>query len=136
MKTIFLNPLPVEYALQFATMMSKERITLHQDDRPLIGLIDKENNKLISMMGWKRNKLDPRKIAVLSVWTNPAYRRKGYFSQLFDEFERIMLTMDCDVFYATCTQYSISEFIKRGFKPTGKKVGNMTYVEFSYNYKL
>lgn len=132
METAFLNPLPLLYLHEFSSIMLRERITPYQDNRALIGLIDKDKDKLVSMMGWKRNFMKHNEVTILSVWTNPDYRKQGFFKKLFDKFELMIPFIEADCFHASCTKYSINEFLKRGFKETGERIGELICVKLQY----
>lgn len=55
-----------------------------------------------------------KKITIKNIYVMDNYRRKGHFKKMLDFI--LSNYPECRIFEATCTEMSITEFLRRGFK--------------------
>lgn len=56
------------------------------------------------------------------------FRGKGIYIRLFQERDKYVATLNTKLIKAKCTPYSLRQYLKNGFKETGRRK-SLTYVE-------
>lgn len=119
----------IEHSLvykKFASALRKERVAIKKTDSKTeyIALYYEDNP--IGVVGWQY--MGKGHYRLKTDYVNPAFRRKGYYSELWKTRISLIFTNKVETLSAFCTEMSLPTYLKNGFTAISNKNG-ITYVK-------
>ena len=111
---------------KFGSALRKERVAIKKDDdkTEYIALYIEDNP--VGVVGWQY--MGKNHYRLKTDYVTPAFRGKGYYSELWKTRISLIFTNKVETLSAFCTEMSLPTYIKNGFKPINNKNG-ITYVK-------